>query len=119
MTKKKTTKRRKPRRTFDAEKKNDILDYADEKGVAAAAKRYKVSQTVVYRWRKQAENGIGFFIADGPSPPATHGATDLMERAARDLFLTGYSISDISEVTTATEQEVEALLRQGLRGDAQ
>jgi len=52
MPKKATTKRA-PRRKFTPARKQQIVDAAAKTSVPAAAKRFKVNSTLIYKWQNQ------------------------------------------------------------------
>lgn len=52
------------RKTYSPTKKNEVLTYAGETSVPEAAKKFALSETIIYRWRSgaSAHSKSGFTV---------------------------------------------------------
>lgn len=104
------------RRWSDAEKRRIVEEsYRGHRQASATARRHGISTTLLYRWRRDAREGV---LSDGEQPPAFIQATvvdaptaDRQRGQAETSGRMEIALSNGRRVTVGPDVDVEALRR--------
>lgn len=102
------TKNKTQRRTWTPAQKAKILAYAKKHSVAEAAEENDVTESSIYTWKSKAKAAA----PKASRPRVSNGV--LGQRAAVQLFASGWSIQDTAKVLKVSPKHVEDLLRSTL-----